>query len=577
MEDYIEKNSTSTSTGPSSAGLRVDAKPFDPLAAVVGGPPIVSYEDKKQKTTSSATAADDEPVFTHRVMRHQDPVYQMSKAHLEMQVGFRVGTRSSNLLPGYHPGNHFYHHQHHQHSNQQLSFPQPNSALAHLALMVNKLQPAENLVPPPPPPQAPMPSARRDAGVIEPVTFRRHDEGPTRHRGGVPSPPGLRADGDGNVLFGDWQIAGVGADRRPQLPQTGGAPFVSPQPPSHDDERSGGDDSATPLLPLTISVVPTLVQNSRTSSIPGGGQQVAPKPFVPSAMAKPWTPPGVVPGSPATSSPGMSQGTTPEVAAPPPPDSARPPRGVASHHDDSDSDDDDAFRPAGGNETLRVDMTSFFSKEEAIAPVHEVQTKLQSLQGVKANMPSVPVTRWAPVTFLGAQVFLPAPFLPQGGKQHLPEEERPHYVVSVPSTHPNVKLALVYYKCFKCVPAVFPGRLTSRPPDLKLGGICGDVPALCIAHLIKIVTNVDVVAVDMFGHTVGRCNLWVKDQTDAKILLKLLDKSIWMSPIPYGYAVVAPNEQAKEYLLWYLEGLRNHGPRSARFPRHLTTCERWIV
>ena len=222
-------------------------------------------------------------------------------------------------------------------------------------------------------------------------------------------------------------------------------------------------------------------------------------------------------------------------------------------------------------------MDKFFSDEPPPVVVHETQTHLQSLQGVKANMPTVPVTAWYPVHFLGTEVFLPAPFLPEGGGQHLSERERPHFVTSRQSTHPNVKLLLVYYQCFRCVPNVFPGRLENRPPDLKLGGICGDVPALCIAHLIKIVTNVDLLAIDMFGHTVGRCNLWVKDQNDAKTLLKMLDKSIWMSPIPYGYAVVAPDEAAKEYLLWYLEGLRNNGPKSTRFPRHLMTCERWIV
>lgn len=205
---------------------------------------------------------------------------------------------------------------------------------------------------------------------------------------------------------------------------------------------------------------------------------------------------------------------------------------------------------------------------------------LQSLQGVRRAEHAMPLQQvvWQSVLFGGSPTWVP-PVFPA-----IPDETvrlyngSAHYGVTRPLTHPHVTLHLYDYQCATCpLNHIYPGKVHERPADVKLGGICGDVPALSIAHMIEVITGVKIVAIDMFGNNLGRCNLWLQNPAEVVQLTQKFDRKMWMSPVYHQYAVVALDDDGKEFLHWYLEGLRTFGPKSVRFPRHLVTCERWIV
>jgi len=145
---------------------------------------------------------------------------------------------------------------------------------------------------------------------------------------------------------------------------------------------------------------------------------------------------------------------------------------------------------------------------------------------------------------------------------------------------PTVTLHLFYYYCLECqlASALRIGKDKTRPADMKLGGVCGDVPAECVAHIIYAVTGVRVQAIDLFGKNLGRCNLWLGNPSIVPTLIERIDRRLWMAPLCHRYCVVANDDRSREYLLWYLEMLRVHGPtKKVPFPRHLVTAERWTV
>ena len=195
------------------------------------------------------------------------------------------------------------------------------------------------------------------------------------------------------------------------------------------------------------------------------------------------------------------------------------------------------------------------------------------LQGPRANMPPHEQSQWVWIPFNGERLQVPAPMTPDGGHpmfhgQHI------HESIVHPPRFPDINLSLYYYECPLCPPDVYCGKL-QRVPDLKLGGVCGDVPATAVAHLVCTITGLRIVAVDMFGNNFGRCNLWLEKPEDARELTRRIDRRMWMAPLVHGYAVVANDDDAREYLYWYLEGLRKYGPTKVRFPRHLVTAEKW--
>lgn len=295
-------------------------------------------------------------------------------------------------------------------------------------------------------------------------------------------------------------------------------------------------------------------------------------PFHSMLNAKPFVPPSSADGS--TSSPASQGGN-----------GITPPANTAP-----DAEADDEASPLGVKdgiaEALRVDADTFFTEQQDESQVREAAKAFQknqenpysitSLQGIRATMPNVEPAPWYPLRCGDEDIFLPAPFRPESGVYPMPEEGV-HSSICRPEQYPNAKLSLFYYLCYHCPITCQLAKLNDRPPDLKLGGICGDINPACIAHLVETLSGIKLIALDVFGHNFGRCNLWLRDPQDAPRMMAALDRRVWMSPVPHGYAVVVDDDESREYLLWYLEGLREHGPRRVRFPRHLMTCERWIV
>lgn len=271
-----------------------------------------------------------------------------------------------------------------------------------------------------------------------------------------------------------------------------------------------------------------------------------------------------------------------------PPNQAAPNIPPEPSPEDENTESDEELGPVAPTrqtDALRVDADTFFTEQIDESQVKQAEISFKkkqenpysitSLQGVRATMPSVEPTIWYQDRYGNEQVMIPAAFEPDEPKP--PPQIKHHMSVCHPKQFPSASLNLFHYLCYHCPITCQLSKIQERPPDLKLGGICGDINPACIAHLVETLSGIKLDALDVFGHNFGRCNLWLHNSADAPKMMAALDRRVWMSPVPHGYAVVVDDEDSREYLLWYLEGLREHGPKRVRFPRHLMTCEKWIV
>jgi hypothetical protein len=184
-----------------------------------------------------------------------------------------------------------------------------------------------------------------------------------------------------------------------------------------------------------------------------------------------------------------------------------------------------------------------------------------------------------------------------------PHEHRHFTVYHPPQAPESIRLILVHYKCFTCMgpdgdyhnhpDAPLPGpstaqrtaakhtlnaaqRVARRPADVKLGGMCCDLPWQAVAHVVSTVTGIRVRMVEVFAASQsGRCCLWLEDPAETDLLLRRLVGRLWMAPASHGYAVLAADREAKLWLQGYLAYLRRAGITRVPFPRHLLTAERW--
>lgn len=183
-------------------------------------------------------------------------------------------------------------------------------------------------------------------------------------------------------------------------------------------------------------------------------------------------------------------------------------------------------------------------------------------------------------------------------------------------------------------------KIRDRPADLKLGGVCGDMPAQCIANLIMFLCpDVRVDAVEMFGPMQGRAIVWVSDRpellrshidyssndknnnenendaesnlaprlpefpfwqppsylnpnpssyvkpryndrpvsTAAQRVIDKLHHRIWMAPLFANFAIYIDSPNARSYMKEFMLRLRAEAPVYVRFPRHLMTVEQWLL
>lgn len=364
------------------------------------------------------------------------------------------------------------------------------------------------------------------------------------------------------VMFGNASsLTGLPLDRQTgafdAFPATGLLPPPPPPPPPYVASTvAASTNDATQTPPSTsVTAVPTTARAAE---------------FIPRLAAKPWTPPAASNLASSWNS-GVSSNSVEAVS------------GLSSEASNVSAAAELPTDPIVPS-TLKVNFDTFFSTSNELTDTRAVSNtsnpfSLQSLQGVRRTENAVPLQQvvWQRVFFRDSETWVPTPFIPEKDADVFLYNGVAHYSVVRPATHPKTTLHLYNYRCFTCPVNVYPGKINERAADVKLGGICGDVPALCIAHIIEMITGVKIQAVDMFGNNLGRCNLWLSDPRQVGELTAKFDRRMWMSPVYHGYAVVATNDDGREYLLWYLEGLRTYGPKSVRFPRHLVTCEKWVA
>ena len=150
----------------------------------------------------------------------------------------------------------------------------------------------------------------------------------------------------------------------------------------------------------------------------------------------------------------------------------------------------------------------------------------------------------------------------------------PHVDTLVPHSNSHLRLHRIYYDY--TVPAgLMSGKLRDRPPNLKLGGICGDVTEAVIANLIFFLSGVRVACIDMFKPQQGRCAIWLQSPDEFALLFGAMDHKVWMAPVNSNAAIFVTDPDSYAYLVQFLESLRN-GISFTRFPRHTVTVEEWI-
>ena len=108
---------------------------------------------------------------------------------------------------------------------------------------------------------------------------------------------------------------------------------------------------------------------------------------------------------------------------------------------------------------------------------------------------------------------------------------------------------------------------------LKLGGVCCDVSPAAIVHLIRRVTGVSVLGIDLFTRKHGCCSVWVRDTRERHLLEKRLNERLWMGPPSSGFAVIAHNATAAANFAAHLAEIEI---RHASFPRHLMTVSEYL-
>ncbi len=132
----------------------------------------------------------------------------------------------------------------------------------------------------------------------------------------------------------------------------------------------------------------------------------------------------------------------------------------------------------------------------------------------------------------------------------------------------------------------------TRPPDLRLGGVCGDLPAVAIAIIVAALTGIVPARVRMLGGGAGVCAVWLVEHapppppppppparhaesaTPAEVVTAALHDRVWCGP---NYALAGRSAGGDAFLRTYLAAVRGAaGPRHAAFPRHLVTVRPWL-
>jgi hypothetical protein len=157
-----------------------------------------------------------------------------------------------------------------------------------------------------------------------------------------------------------------------------------------------------------------------------------------------------------------------------------------------------------------------------------------------------------------------------------------HIHVDAVTFHENVRLLRVFHDqpdCVRPAPAIANFMFDGREPDIKLGGIFGDLSPNIIAGLVYNFTGFHVVAVRMFRPNSGIAAIWLDlsgledSQSVLKAVINALDQKIYMDNMAAYYL---STEKERNFLIEYLARLRQQGPKNLFIPRHLMRVQPWI-
>ncbi|EAN98659.1 hypothetical protein C3747_23g110 [Trypanosoma cruzi] len=165
---------------------------------------------------------------------------------------------------------------------------------------------------------------------------------------------------------------------------------------------------------------------------------------------------------------------------------------------------------------------------------------------------------WVKVPYRGEMVIAPVAFKEIAN-------DFVHSLTVRPIEKPRIHLELYNYHCARCATHSFFGRLSCRDADVILKGIAGDIPPLCVAHLIEQVTGAVVCAL----FTKGDCldyEIWLETPDKAAHFAKTISDAMWTCPMFHGYAVHTKTEEEKAFLHEYISSLKDDFPEETPYP-----------
>ncbi|RNE99936.1 uncharacterized protein Tco025E_08996 [Trypanosoma conorhini] len=165
---------------------------------------------------------------------------------------------------------------------------------------------------------------------------------------------------------------------------------------------------------------------------------------------------------------------------------------------------------------------------------------------------------WVKVPYRGEMVIAPVAFKEIAN-------DFVHSLTVKPIEKPRIQLELYNYHCARCATHSFFGRLSCRGADVILKGIAGDIPPLCVAHLLEQVTGAVVCALFTEGDYLDY-EIWLENPDKANFFAKTISDAMWTCPMFHGYAVHTRTEDGKAFLHEYISSLKDDFPEETPYP-----------
>lgn len=160
----------------------------------------------------------------------------------------------------------------------------------------------------------------------------------------------------------------------------------------------------------------------------------------------------------------------------------------------------------------------------------------------------------------GKEVFAPALMISKEASNNL----FVHSFTIVPKKKKDIELEFYNYLCARCPLKTLYGKLSSRKADVTLRNVAGDVPPLCVAHLIEQITKAKVTSLCV-NDDFTQYEVWLDKPNMSSQVVNSLSGNLWTCPLFHGYAVFPKGDASKNYLKEYLDQFKSspHYSKSA--------------